>query len=127
VASPTFTLADVHTGGREILNHLDLYRLGGGGAPEDALKEFLEAGLDERLDEGLTLVEWPERLPEGYWPEGRVTVRFIMLVSGRVMEVSLPYPGAGPDTAERLTGALRARGIAPYAPGSPGAPRACGS
>jgi tRNA threonylcarbamoyladenosine biosynthesis protein TsaE len=75
VASPTFSLADVHRGGKAVMNHLDLYRLGGGGNPEEALKEFLEAGLDECLDEGFSLVEWPERLPEGYWPEERFRVR----------------------------------------------------
>jgi tRNA threonylcarbamoyladenosine biosynthesis protein TsaE len=82
VASPTFSLADVHRLGGAVLNHLDLYRLGGDGPPEDALREFLEAGLDECLDEGFSLVEWPERLPEGWWPQGRYRVRIVMAEGG---------------------------------------------
>ncbi|MDR1041973.1 MAG: tRNA (adenosine(37)-N6)-threonylcarbamoyltransferase complex ATPase subunit type 1 TsaE [Deltaproteobacteria bacterium] len=78
VASPTFTLADLHRGAKGLLNHLDLYRLGGDGLPEDALKEFLEAGLDESLDRGYSLVEWPERLPPGYWPEDMFRVDIAM-------------------------------------------------
>jgi tRNA threonylcarbamoyladenosine biosynthesis protein TsaE len=78
VASPTFTLADIHTGLKARVNHLDLYRLGGDGPPEEALREFLDAGLDECLDTGYSLVEWPERLPESFWPEDRFRVTLRM-------------------------------------------------
>ena len=64
VQSPTFTLAaeyDGRTGdGRAVrLYHLDLYRL------EDAA-EFETFGYEEYLTEpdGITIIEWPDRLPE---------------------------------------------------------------
>ena len=42
--------------------HVDLYRLAG---PDEAA----ELGLDDALDEGALLIEWPERLGERLWPE----------------------------------------------------------
>jgi len=56
VPSPTFTLVEVYqslTG--PALWHFDLYRLE---RPEDAY----ELGIEEGLAEGISLVEWPERL-----------------------------------------------------------------
>jgi tRNA threonylcarbamoyl adenosine modification protein YjeE len=67
--SPTFALANVYRG-RRLVNHLDLYRLG-----ERPLEEFFGAGLEECLDE-LCLVEWPDRLPDGFWPPERLDLFF---------------------------------------------------
>ncbi len=55
VASPTFVLMAEHDGPTPFF-HLDAYRLAGA---EDARAGGL---LDERLAEGVVLVEWPERL-----------------------------------------------------------------
>ncbi|MFN8622261.1 MAG: tRNA (adenosine(37)-N6)-threonylcarbamoyltransferase complex ATPase subunit type 1 TsaE [Chloroflexota bacterium] len=55
VTSPSFTLMNEHTG-RLPLFHLDLYRLAGSA---DAVAGGM---LDEREDEGVTLIEWAERL-----------------------------------------------------------------
>jgi tRNA threonylcarbamoyladenosine biosynthesis protein TsaE len=67
ITSPTFSLANVHKGKNNlILNHLDLYRLGEDGDPDSSLKEFYEAGLDEYLQKGISLIEWPDKLPENY-------------------------------------------------------------
>ena len=55
VTSPTFTLVHEYRGGRLPLIHIDLYRL------ERA--DLDEIGLDQDLaDQGVTAVEWPERL-----------------------------------------------------------------
>ncbi len=55
VPSPTFTLIQGYdTPGFELL-HLDLYRIA---HPE----ETLELGLDEALNDGVLLIEWPDRL-----------------------------------------------------------------
>ena len=67
IASPSFILMAEHAG-RLPLFHLDLYRLAGAA---DALEGGL---LDERQAEGLTLIEWPERLGAAL-PEPRVDVR----------------------------------------------------
>ena len=74
ISSPSFTLANIYEGrGKIKIAHLDLYRLGMDGDPESSLKEFLEAGLDEHLS-GLSLIEWPERLPLPFYQEGSMTV-----------------------------------------------------
>ncbi len=43
------------------VSHVDLYRL------EDAA-DVEELGLDEALDSGALLIEWPERLGDRLWP-----------------------------------------------------------
>jgi tRNA threonylcarbamoyladenosine biosynthesis protein TsaE len=55
VTSPSFTLMAEHAG-RVPLFHLDLYRLAGSA---DAVAGGM---LDEREDEGVTLIEWADRL-----------------------------------------------------------------
>jgi tRNA threonylcarbamoyladenosine biosynthesis protein TsaE len=55
VPSPTFTLVQLYVGERLTISHLDLYRLSD---PDEAF----ELGLDEALEVGAAVIEWPERL-----------------------------------------------------------------
>ncbi|MBV9524135.1 MAG: tRNA (adenosine(37)-N6)-threonylcarbamoyltransferase complex ATPase subunit type 1 TsaE [Alphaproteobacteria bacterium] len=55
VPSPTFTLVQTYETARGVIWHFDLYRLA---RPEDAL----ELGLEDALADGISLLEWPERL-----------------------------------------------------------------
>src|SRR6185369_5017620 len=66
VPSPTFTLVQFYEGPRLKVAHFDLYRLTN---PDEAY----EIGLDEALDEGAALIEWPERL-EGRLPGDRLDI-----------------------------------------------------
>lgn len=54
VPSPSFTLVQFYET-RPPIAHFDLYRLT---RPDEAF----EIGLDEALDDGVALIEWPERL-----------------------------------------------------------------
>lgn len=54
VPSPTFTLVQEYETKTLTVRHYDLYRI------EDA-GELDELGLDEALDDGAVLIEWPER------------------------------------------------------------------
>lgn len=54
VPSPTFTLVQSYETPRLTVRHYDLYRV------EDPA-ELDELGMDEALDEGAALIEWPER------------------------------------------------------------------
>lgn len=54
VPSPTFTLVQFYPSDPPVA-HFDLYRLT---RPEEAF----EIGLDDALDEGCAVIEWPERL-----------------------------------------------------------------
>jgi tRNA threonylcarbamoyladenosine biosynthesis protein TsaE len=66
VPSPTFTIVQFYEGNGLSLAHFDLYRLE---RPEEAY----EIGLDEALEEGAVLIEWPERL-EGRLPPDRLDI-----------------------------------------------------
>ena len=63
VPSPTFTLVQTYDApdGVEIW-HADLYRLS---EPE----EVYELGLDDAREDGICLIEWPDRMPEDWWAD----------------------------------------------------------
>ncbi len=75
VPSPTFTLVQFYDGRDFPVAHFDLYRLSD---PEEAY----EIGLDEALDGGAALVEWPQRL-EGRLPPDRLDIEIAIEGDGR--------------------------------------------
>jgi len=78
IVSPTFTLANEYHGHWDIF-HLDIYRLSG---PD----QFYEAGLDEYLGRpGLSLVEWPEKMPPDFWPDKRLDLSLSFKDKGRLL------------------------------------------
>ena len=86
VPSPTFTLVQFYESDPPVA-HFDLYRLT---RPEEAF----EIGLDEALDEGCAVIEWPERLgeaPERFLGPDRLTLIIAEDGDGRLATVS----GAG--------------------------------
>jgi tRNA threonylcarbamoyl adenosine modification protein YjeE len=54
VPSPTFTLVQVYETQHLAVRHYDLYRI-------ERATELDELGLDEALEDGAALIEWPER------------------------------------------------------------------
>jgi tRNA threonylcarbamoyladenosine biosynthesis protein TsaE len=69
VASPTFPIVLPYDSLPIPVRHVDLYRIEG----SEALEEL---GLDEALEDGALIVEWPERLGERLWPHAlRLTLR----------------------------------------------------
>jgi tRNA threonylcarbamoyladenosine biosynthesis protein TsaE len=85
VPSPTFTLVQSYETDRGTIWHFDLYRLT---RPD----EIRELGLEEALVDGITLIEWPERLGSAL-PARRLDVRLT--------------PGTAPDERRAV---LEARG-----------------
>ena len=61
ITSPTFTLVATHEG-RLRLNHLDVYRLEGPG-------DTLDLDLPDLLEDGVTVIEWGERIDSVLPPE----------------------------------------------------------
>jgi tRNA threonylcarbamoyladenosine biosynthesis protein TsaE len=83
VPSPTFTLVQTYSGATLTITHADLYRI-------KAIQELAELGLDEALEGGALLVEWPERATE-LWPSTR-------------LEIALSLVGTGQTRHARITG-----------------------
>jgi tRNA threonylcarbamoyladenosine biosynthesis protein TsaE len=75
VPSPTFTLVQFYDGPGLKIAHFDLYRLT---SPDEAY----EIGLDEALDDGAAVIEWPERL-DGRLPADRLDVEIALDGAGR--------------------------------------------
>jgi tRNA threonylcarbamoyladenosine biosynthesis protein TsaE len=88
VQSPTFILIAEYPDARVPLRHVDLYRL-------EREEEVLALGLEERLDDGVWVVEWAERF-EGHWPEDRLEVEFLEEGEGR----RLNFRATGADHRE---------------------------
>ena len=84
VPSPTFTLVQFYEGDGLPIAHFDLYRLSD---PDEAY----EIGLDEALDEGAALIEWPQRL-EGRLPPHRLDIEIAL--DGAARRVRLTPHGA---------------------------------
>jgi tRNA threonylcarbamoyladenosine biosynthesis protein TsaE len=86
VNSPTFILMNEHQG-RLRLYHVDAYRLG-------AAEEALAAGLlDERQVDGVTVIEWADRL-DGWLPDERLTI-WIDQVAREPMHRTLTWDASG--------------------------------
>ncbi len=95
VSSPSFALIHEYPHGRLPLYHADLYRLETPAAMELGLEDYLE-------DEGVTVVEWGERLPADYFSDG-VDVELIISEVNDVRRITLrPRGPAGAAWLERL-------------------------
>ena len=62
VPSPTFTLVQTYDAGDVTIYHFDLFRLA---HPDEAV----ELGIEDAFAEGITLIEWPERLDDRLPPD----------------------------------------------------------
>ena len=69
VASPTFPIVIPYETLAVPAWHVDLYRI-------EQASEIEELALDEALEDGILIVEWPERMGNALWPHSlRLTLR----------------------------------------------------
>lgn len=90
VPSPTFTLVQSYEAPDFEIYHFDLYRLK---SPE----EIFEIGMEEALYDGVSLIEWPEKMG-GYLPRGVFRINIANHPQGRELSIETASPAA----AERL-------------------------
>jgi tRNA threonylcarbamoyl adenosine modification protein YjeE len=69
VPSPTFTLVQGYATPHLAVSHYDLYRL-------NTARELDELGLDEALQTGAALIEWPERAASRL-PSDRLSIELV--------------------------------------------------
>ncbi len=82
VPSPTFTLVQTYAHTPFTIWHFDLYRLKDPG-------EAFELGLEQAYEEGVTLIEWPEKLGP-YMPKEYIKLHFQHHNYKRFVDVSVP-------------------------------------
>lgn len=80
VPSPTYTLLQTYDGADFPIYHFDLYRLEEPG-------EVWELGIEEALNEGLSLIEWPQRLGD-LTPDGALHIEIEFTDTGRSVNLS---------------------------------------
>jgi len=88
VPSPTFTLVQCYETPKLNVRHYDLYRI-------EKPEEVEELGLDEALDDGAALIEWPERALAGL-PADRLHIAMAMTNGTRRAKISGPPRWARP-------------------------------
>ncbi len=84
IPSPTFTLVQIYEGPRLALAHFDLYRL-------NRSDEVDELGLEDAIDQGAAVIEWPERLGDRL-PRDRLDI--VLSIEGEGRSVRLQPHGA---------------------------------
>jgi tRNA threonylcarbamoyladenosine biosynthesis protein TsaE len=100
VPSPTFTLVQAYDTPGLTVHHFDLYRV------EDET-ELRELGLEDAREEGVLLIEWPERGMPRSWKDDALQISLSMAPppadkTGRCVRVAGParwrdvFPGAIP-------------------------------
>ncbi len=68
VPSPTFTLVQIYPAAPAPIHHFDLYRI-------EETEEAWELGIEDAFAEGISLIEWPDRLG-ALLPANRLDVEF---------------------------------------------------
>jgi tRNA threonylcarbamoyladenosine biosynthesis protein TsaE len=89
VTSPTFTIIHEYRGGRLPIYHIDLYRI-------RSEMEAVDLGLEEYLpsQDGVTIIEWPERIPTLLPPQTRRWELQVASLTERVIRDVSPTPAA---------------------------------
>lgn len=92
VPSPTFTLVQVYECSSISVYHFDLYRI-------EEPEEIFELGIEDAFAEGISLIEWPDRM-DTYIPSERLDIIFSSGLDENAREVILV--GYGDSWINRL-------------------------
>ena len=92
VPSPTFTLVQVYECSSISVYHFDLYRI-------EEPEEIFELGIEDAFAEGISLIEWPDRM-DTYIPSERLDIIFSSGLDENAREVIIV--GYGDSWINRL-------------------------
>lgn len=95
VPSPTFTLVQIYERRPAPVWHFDLYRL-------ESAAEVEELGLSEALADGISLIEWPERLGGRDLPPDALQVTLTFDETGNARRAQLEGGGDWPARLAEL-------------------------
>lgn len=95
VPSPTFTLVQLYERAAAQVWHFDLYRL-------EQADEAYELGIEEAFSEGISLIEWPERLG-GLLPADRLDLQLGFGSAPETRTATLTAAGSWQPRLEALT------------------------
>lgn len=85
VLSPTFPILKEYKSSKGIIHHYDLYRI-------KSDEEFIELNLEESFLKALTLIEWPEKIPNFLYPKSFLRMNFsFKSYTERIIEYSFYY------------------------------------
>jgi tRNA threonylcarbamoyladenosine biosynthesis protein TsaE len=93
VTSPTFSLVQVYELSRINVYHFDLYRI-------ENSEEIFELGIEDAFADGISLIEWPDRMAT-YLPPERLDIFFSNGLDENARRVLLV--GHGENWVNRLT------------------------
>ena len=79
--SPTFTIVQVYEFPDVNVYHFDLYRI-------EETEELLELGIEDAFTDGISLIEWPDRM-DTYLPSERLDVVFSSGLNENTRQVTL--------------------------------------
>lgn len=94
VPSPTFTLVQSYPVDAGTVYHFDLYRI-------EAAEEIYEIGVEDAFADGISLIEWPDRLGP-LMPEDRLDIAFAIVPAGRRARIAAHGTWADRLKAARL-------------------------
>ncbi|BBB14923.1 ATPase YjeE family [Candidatus Rickettsiella viridis] len=94
VKSPTYTLIESYELAKQLIFHLDLYRL-------QTAREILEMGLYDEFDQlAIWLIEWPERA-QSFLPPADILLTLSLLDSQRIARL-LPQTPLGEQILKKM-------------------------
>ena len=86
VPSPTFTLVEIYGTAPPLVWHFDLFRL-------ERPEEVWELGIEDAFADGISLIEWPERMGD-LLPRERLGIAFAFAAEAGARTATLqPSPG----------------------------------
>ena len=88
VPSPSFAIVQPYEELAPPVWHVDLYRI------EDP-RDLAELGLDDLGDEGVLLIEWPERAGNGAWPDALALSLVVLEDGARALTAMVPAAWEG--------------------------------